>query len=226
MPIWIQENNFPREIGKLWVQESTSPAQIGKVWVQESDGPKLIYTADEILFINNTSSGTIQAWQLYAWASSSKWNNVKVNTGSTGSTSSTNGNVYVKPEMQSNKMRLQTNHSTIGGNWTCIQSDERVDMTGASTLRFTYYRNGTRVGALPNVGVVTERPANTANGSQIPYLTWGAVKDLTNSTSSTTIDVNVSSLSGNYYICFNWTATSSDSGPRDEQFYITKIELL
>ncbi len=43
MPIWIQENNSPREIGKLWVQESTGPAQIGKVWVQESDGPKLIW---------------------------------------------------------------------------------------------------------------------------------------------------------------------------------------
>ena len=58
MPIWIQENNSPREIGKLWVQESTSPAQIGKVWVQESDGPKLIWE-DEYSIPMNTSNWTL-----------------------------------------------------------------------------------------------------------------------------------------------------------------------
>jgi hypothetical protein len=179
-----------------------------------------------VLFINNTSSGSIQAWRLYAWASSTSWNNITVNTGSTGSTNSTNGNVYVKPEMVSDKMQLMTNHSTVGGNWTCIQSNETITVTGASTLRFTYYRSGTRTGALPKVGVVTARPANTANGSQIAYLTWGASASLTNSTTSTTIDVDISGISGAYYLCFDWTANAYDSGPSNETFYVTKIELL
>ena len=191
------------------------------VWKAETD---LVTTyCSNIVLAAYNDDGTTAAWRRNTY-----------NTTANRSTGGTNGNVtantyfYTSTTISSttytNVLRIHSNHSTIGYNMCYIRSGSTIPLANYSKLTLSIIRSGTRTGNVPVVGFSTDTTKT------FTYVNYPSALGLTGSTTlgssaSQTVNIDLSSYTGNMYFYFAWNTNSNPNGPTDESWYITKAIL-
>ena len=192
MAIFDNDGTSNHEIGKLYDNDGTSSHQIGKVYDNDGTNSYLVYSAEEAYLSSNGLGGGVTGTHLKG--------NLNSNTN------------YTIPTFTNNKIVVDcaVPPNNQGQSWFALTP--KINLTNIKTLTFTVYWDKQSYGAFMYLGVSSSLPTGYYNNNNSPqgFFTKSSGYQYLNGNfaagTTTTMTVDVSSLSGSYYICGAWVS--------------------
>lgn len=219
MAIYDNDGTATREIGKLYDNDGTSNHQIGKAYDNNGSANSLIYSAEEVII----GSGA---------AYTSGWTGISgrayLNAGGSWGALSSSGLYNMKC------LGSWGNH----GGAVNVYSKQKIRLTEWSTMTLTYKIYGDAWGPPPSYSLILANNTNdytfSGNAGNSAYLSGKRIfyKEMSNNDGSAilgktfTETINISSISGDYYLDFYANAGVWTTSGKTAQWDVTGLVLL
>lgn len=220
MPIYDNNGSASYEIGSLFDNNGTTSSQIGKVYDNNGTSSALIYEGETQLF----PPGQLTSWSAYAYNENGTWSSGTYTPSSTAQgLQARNGNVVAGAYISTSNIRLYAGINAIGYNGSRLLSNTAINLTGVNTITLTAYSSTSDM-SKTNAYAYLSATKPTYSGTPHQTAPTGAAVSvaLPAKTSSSTVTMNVSNLSGNYYLAF-WLYVDSNDSAISKNYYVTKI---